>query len=69
MITFTHEELRALREWLKALGFQGTREQIKKPLALYDCIVMKLDAAIAEEPEAIKRVSPRGNGAAVKSEE
>lgn len=47
MIEFTQEELQALKFWLSVIQFQGTREQIQKPLEVYDAVVGKIEGALA----------------------
>ncbi len=44
-VELTHEELAALRQWLKAIGFQGTAEQLRGALALHESITLKLEKA------------------------
>jgi len=45
------EELQALKFWLGVITFQGTREQIKKPMVLYDAVLGKIESALAAEPK------------------
>lgn len=45
-IGFTREELEALKFWLSVIQFQGTREQVRKPLEVYDAVVGKVEGAI-----------------------
>lgn len=46
-IEFTKEELRALRTWLDAIGFQGVPKDLARALALHAGIVGKVEAQLA----------------------
>ncbi len=50
-VEFTTEEIAALRAWLAVLGFQGTAEQVRRALALYDAIMEKLERASTDEEQ------------------
>ncbi|MCC7162304.1 MAG: hypothetical protein IT331_07405 [Anaerolineae bacterium] len=49
-LELTPEELQALKFWLSVIQFQGTREQVRKPLEVYDAVVGKIEKQIDSCP-------------------